>query len=324
MMRYIISLSLALTLTSCWNGSDDGVAVGPQACPFEKPLYVPEYKLSPYPDTMNTGLNQEKLVYFMSLATSEAPCYLATTDGISVSQVPSDNGEINPEFAALPVASGQVVQNWRVYSEGFKNNLMGLTTMRISGRGADEKISTMSIAVRSDARRWHLWHEYTHALIGQARAANKNQNLSIPSEGALRKKFTDLVALDRDSEEYATGLQELVQAYRDWLDKSYIDEMLIESTLIDLTRQFPAVLEMTGEDYARSVNAIDFFMQRYDRAYKKTRRTLNKLLADNQSNEANKMTVVRALVLFGDQHRRITEVTEQATDEIDFSEFGIR
>lgn len=139
------------------------------------------YKFSTTPDELSVKMDQEKLTAFMSVKVSSMECYLLTQDNVTLSKIKNDENPIDPELDPIPLATESVQQNLKAYEEDFKNGVLGLTTIQFTG-GNNEQITGMQITIRNDAKRWHLWHEYSHVLIAEKRSENPNQSLYIPSE----------------------------------------------------------------------------------------------------------------------------------------------
>jgi len=312
MLRYVIFAMASLLLASCWSDSSKSTVI---PCTYKEPTQVPEYQWSTLPDQMHITVDQERLTKFMAIALSDDECYLRNEDHAVLAKMVSGR-EPNPEFAEFKEASNVMTQSWRDYSAAFQNGLMGLTTIQYGMDGSHrETIREIDLMVRDDARRWHLWHEYTHVLIGEARATSETQTLSLPGEKVLEDQTAQLKTLDPGTDEYTTRLAALVQGFRDRIDKAYIDELLIEATLVDLTIQHRHELGLTSEDYLRTVNAMNFFMGRYEDYSREVRDVLQDLLDQNDDHVENKMTLSRAILYFGDQHRDITQVVLDASQQ---------
>jgi hypothetical protein len=122
-----------------------------------------------------------------------------------------------------------------------------------------------------------------------------------------------LASLDPASDEYAETLSLLIQGYRDRIDKAFVDEILIEATVTSLTLQHRDELDVRAEDYFRTMNASEFFMERYGTHLKKVETELVSLLAKNRKFPSNKMPLKRALAYLEEQHENIFAISDEAT-----------
>jgi len=223
---------------------DSPVAVpsGP-TCQFEAPA-VPEIKFSTAPHRLQIPLDQQKLVEFMWLAASERDCYLAHQGVVHIARIETNAEDKTEDLAALPLASGVLLQNWKNFQNEFEAPLMGLTTYTYS-TGENENLVETDIVIKDSARPRDLWHEYAHFLVAKARATDLLETLVIPHAGDLNG----------------------VEDHREYIKKVFLDEIAIEAAITEIASQHREDLGIEGADLRRSLRVARFFMRRYKAFY---------------------------------------------------------
>lgn len=242
---------LALILSAC---TAEKPAIATSApCDFQVAEHTTP-KLATYADDLHIPYQQDKLVEFMWADESE--CYARQFAPMNIYRIPYtiDNGV----FPKLREAPAKEIASWKAFEAASGNMLMGLTTFRFES-GAKERIIESTILLRADAANWHLWHEFSHFIIGTDRAAHHDHSLRIADQITLENLKTAAVAFSADEANYSQKLQAYLNANHEFLVKRYLDEIVIEATLIFLVQQQGATPGATNEDVQNSLHLIQFF-----------------------------------------------------------------
>lgn len=238
------------------------------ACSTEKKASAPEAKcefqiqkhstplFSTYGNDLNIPYNQEKLVQMMWVSSTQTECYSKQFAPVKIYKIPfSEKSGYFNNFKEAPQA---VLDSWKKYELSSGSALKGLTTFKFYP-GKNEKIVESYILLREDARPWHLWHEFSHFIIGTERAHNHNHNLEIADQLFLEKTKTDLKTWNSDELKYSAQLQKYFDSNQEFITKRFVDEIIIEATLLHLTHQQNKTPDVTLGDVYDALNLIEFF-----------------------------------------------------------------
>lgn len=254
MIRQWIYPILALAAVSCAVEQSETVANTP--CDYT----VQEHnspQLATYSHDLNIPYKQEKLVEFMWVDLEQSECYAKQFAPVKIYRVPytEDSGS----FDKLPEAPSKAMNNWKSFEVSSGNTLKGLTTFRFES-GQQEKIVDSQILVRADASPWHLWHEFSHFVIGTERAGHHDQTLQIAEQYQLSDLQNELLKPMSNESKYSEQLQTFFNTNHEYITKRFIDEMVIESTLVFLTTQHGAgTPRVSPQEIQNSVNMILYF-----------------------------------------------------------------
>lgn len=259
-MRHLLMIFISTTtfvLGACTAEQPNTIASTP--CDFTVADHSTP-QLATYSHDMNIPYNQERLVQFMWVDLEQSECYAKQFAPVKIYRVPfvQDSGV----FQKLPEAPTKVINSWKSFEASSGNNLKGLTTFRFEP-GANEKIVESFMLVRSDASPWHLWHEFSHFIIGAERAGHHDHNLQIAEKSHLDILQRNLLNPPTNEATYSQQLQTFFNTNHEYIIKRFLDEMVIESTLVFLTSQNAGTPQVTDQDIQNSVNMILFFSMQF-------------------------------------------------------------
>jgi hypothetical protein len=270
MLRLLIWIPLLFALTNC---SSDNPTAPP--CKYTStPLQ--QLKLSTTPDTIGLPFEQQKLVDLMWTPTSESECFVQKNGSVKLYKVVSAESSGTPEtFVALKPSPAQSMKNWneseaeiqssaRNSGSGPLPQLLGLTHFKYYDV-PQEKIIATEILVRAEGRPWHLWHEYAHHLIGVARVNSPTAKIDVRHKEDVEAALTLALNAKDDSALLQKEFQNFSDLQMDFIEKKYVDEIVIESTLIDLALQAKNILPFDATDVEDSRGVIETFWHRYNR-----------------------------------------------------------
>lgn len=229
-------------------------------------------KFATYADDLRIPYKQDKLVDFMWADQSE--CYARQFAPINIYRVPyTENSGV---FNNLREAPAKSIESWRSFEVASGNMLMGLTTFRFEP-GANERIIESTILLRTDATKWHMWHEFSHFIIGTDRASSHDHSLQIADAMTLEtlKKSIDTFSTDEDA--YSQKLQTYFNANHEYLMKRYLDEIVIEASLIFLVQQQGSTPGASEREMQSSLHLIQFFQTQLNQHIDVTLHSINEL-----------------------------------------------
>lgn len=255
-MRFTVWLSLiplAFSLFAC--SVEQSATAKNEPCDFTVASHTTP-KFATYANDLSIPYNQEKLVQFMWVDLEQSECFAKQYAPVKIYRIPyeQDSGVFN----ALPAAPQDVLKTWTSFEQASGNTLKGLTTFSFQ-MGKEEKIINSFLLVRADASPWHLWHEFSHFIIGTERASHHDQNLMIAEQAFLDKTKEELLKFSSDETAYSKKLQTFFNNNHEFITKRFIDEIIIEATLVHLTLQTGSTPKISALDIQNAVNMIQFF-----------------------------------------------------------------
>lgn len=255
-------LTFGLLLTHCSSEKSPTVP----ACSYKSKAQK-SIKMSTSPQTVGLPFDQAKLIELLWTDVAQGECFLRQNGGIQLYKISSQNEIQSPQvFEKLKQAPSSSVEDWERNSTELGAPLLGLTTFWIYSQPT-EKISRAEIMVVSQARPWHLWHEYTHYLIGLSRMNSKELNLKkIKPKEVSDALDAALIQKDNDAL-FKKNFQQFSALQIDYIQKAFVDEILIEATLSDLTTQAFDLLPVSLDDLADSVAHMAFYKHQYNDYY---------------------------------------------------------
>lgn len=274
MLRLVLWTPLLLTLTFCSSEDPSTPPCNYTSSPKQ------QLKLSTNPDTLRLPFDQQKLVALMWTPASQSECFVRKNGAIQLYKVTNarSSGRAEPKgestngtFVMLKPSPPQSMQNWRDSEEmiqsGASSNgplpeLLGLTHFKYYDV-PQEKIVQTVIQVRAEGRPWHLWHEYAHYLIGVTRVQSPTANLTSLQDVDVQKALGQALNSKDNLELLQKEFQKFSDLQIDFIEKKYMDEILIESTLIELALQAPNDLPFDDTDVDDSRAVIHTFWMRY-------------------------------------------------------------
>lgn len=274
MLRLLLWTPLLLALTFCSSEDPSTPPCNYTSSPKQ------QLKLSTTPDTLRLPFDQQKLVALMWTPTSQSECFVRTNGAIQLYKVTNtlSSGRTdlkvestNDTFVQLKPSPPLSLQNWLESEEtiqrGASNRgplpqLLGLTHFKYY-EAPQEKIIQTVIQVRAEGRPWHLWHEYAHYLIGVMRVQSPTASLTNLEDVDVKHALGQALNAKDNSDLLQKEFQKFSDLQIDFIEKKYVDEILIESTLIDLALQAPNDLSFNIKDVDESRAVIDTFWQRY-------------------------------------------------------------
>lgn len=254
MIRRFIALIMASVLTAC--SSEDKAAT----CHLTDVPPPTALKFSTYAHQAGISLDQEKLTQLMWTSAKESECFLRRNGNIRLGKIKGVNSSVaSTQFVELKPAATEITNNWNALQTSLGVPLMGLTTFRFY-EAPQEKLETVSITLNETARMWHLWHEYAHYLIGKDRVESRNDTIRIYTLEELEKEKKRVIEMNPTDEGFDAAVENIIGKYADRAKKMYIDEMLIELSLIHLTLQARDSLPIVvPDDYIQSMYVVGFF-----------------------------------------------------------------
>lgn len=259
-MRYFLLFSIS-ALSFVFSACTAEQPNTPQSIPCDYTVAdhaAPQF--ATYAHEMNIPYNQERLVQFMWVDLDQSECFAKQFAPVKIYRVPfiQDNGV----FQKLPEAPTKAINSWKHFEASSGSALKGLTTFSFES-GTNEKIIESFMLVRADASQWHLWHEFSHFIIGTERANHHDHNLQIAEKSHLYTLQSQLLNPPTNEQEYSQQLQSFFNTNHEYIIKRFLDEMVIESTLIFLALQNAGTPEITDNDIQNSINMILFFSMQF-------------------------------------------------------------
>lgn len=215
-------------------------------------------KFSTDPNTFHIPHNQKALVDMMWVSTADCECYAKQFGPVHVYKVPYNDGLHKSFVAPFPPVTEAAYKTWHEFENTSDSTLRGLTTFRFENK-TDEKILNANIMLREDSGPWHLWHEFSHFIIGVNRASSHTDNLLIAQETTVESLRQKMLEFDPIEDRYLATMQDFFNTYNEYLLKRYLDEIVIEASLIHLTSQRETTPQVTVNDFTESLRVIEFF-----------------------------------------------------------------
>lgn len=267
MSRLLVWIPLLFALTHC--SSEDPAA----PCKYtSQPLK--ELKLSTAPDILGLPFEQQKLVALMWTPTNESECFVQKNGAVKLYKVVDQQvSSSNDTFVKLKPTPASSLKSWNeseaeIQSAAINSGngplpqLLGLTHFKYYDVPQERIVST-EIMVRSEGRPWHLWHEYAHHLIGVARVQSPTAKIENRRKKDVEESLQKALAAKEDPSLLQKEFQNFSDLQIDYIEKKFVDEILIETTLIDLALQTENVLPFDQKDVEDSREVINTFWRRY-------------------------------------------------------------
>ncbi len=246
--------------------------------------------MSTFPQKVGLPFDQKKLIELMWVRVEQSECFVRKNGNVQLFKVPSQS-ESTALFSQLKPAPPAAIKNWNEHSQSlrFKRNgkssqLLGLTTLYFTSTPT-EKIENTVILILPEARPWHLWHEYAHYLIGVTRTNSKSMNLKTRPREEVEIALQQMFGKKKKTKVFEKSFKSLANKQIEFLQKAYVDEILIELTLIDLTSQAFDLLPVSYEDLEDSERHIQDYFEEYLDAYHQFVSELQTLLNASASPE---------------------------------------
>lgn len=235
-----------------------------------------ELQASQAPEAMGLPIQQQKLMELMWTSTTQSECFLLKNGNVRLYKVQIQSTTPEDTFVVLKPAPQNAQQNW-VNSQGqLSGTLLGLTTFKFYSVPT-ERIVNSEILLRPDGRPWHLWHEYAHYLIGDLRVKSTTLTLRNPLPGEVRDALNTALT-QTTSEEFQRKFLIYSDLQLDYMQKAYLDEVVIEKTIQDLASQAQTLLAVSAQDFQESQDVIDRFFQKYRSYFFRHQQDLKNLL----------------------------------------------
>ncbi|MBY0386160.1 hypothetical protein K2X05_13460 [bacterium] len=225
-------------------------------------------KHSTTPERTGLPYQQEPLISLMWTPINDCECFVRKNGRIQIYKVPEEPINKTLTFQKLKNAPAKSISNWTESVEQINSNrsghrsiLWGLTTLFFQSL-PKEKIAHTEILLREDSRPWHLWHEYSHYLIGISRSESPHMNLRKPSLEELSAAF-DKALQQNDSDEFNKHFQKFSDLQMDFIQQEFVDEIVIEQTLQDLASQAKELLPVDNRDFQDSMDVVDRYNDKY-------------------------------------------------------------
>jgi hypothetical protein len=263
MFRVPLWLSLILLLAQC--SSEKAPATAPP-CTY-KSTPQRSLKMSTFPQKVGLPFDQKKLIDLMWVSVDQSECFVRKNGNVQLFKAPSQS-KSSTLFSHLKSAPPAAIKNWNKHIEilsskrnGKPSQLLGLTTLYFTSTPS-EKIARTEILILPEARSWHLWHEYAHYLIGVSRTNSKSMNLK---ERPLEDVEIALLQIGKKkkTKDFEKYFKSLANKQIEFLQKAFVDEVLIELTLIDITSQAFDLLPVSYEDLEDAERHIQNHFEEY-------------------------------------------------------------
>lgn len=270
--KHLFLWIFSAALVSCSSDKDA------PACQYQS---QPQFTLrqSTVPENLGLAFEQQKLIELMWTSSAQSECFLRKNGGVRVFKISSTQTTVEDTFVTLKPAPPASQKNWNGSQEEIRSNsnepvldLLGLTTFLFYSTPI-ERIVSAEILLRADGRPWHLWHEYAHVLIGQFRVKSLELSLRDPKQKDV-KEALDLALSQTTLAEFQEKFMIFSNAQMDYMQKTFLDEVLIERTLQDLISQSSDLLPVDQRDFQESQAVIDQFTKRYQSYLQRQERIL--------------------------------------------------
>jgi hypothetical protein len=255
-----------------------------------------QLQFSSAPETLGLSFPQQKLVEMMWTSPSQSECFVRRNGNVNLFRVQNEqptyrvqgesSAELENSFVLLKPAPQASQETWRKSEEQLKIEeqlkceedlnckerlnseenlkvlLLGLTSFAFYSLPT-ERVVSAEILLRSDSRPWHLWHEYTHFLIGQFRVQATDLSLRNPVSDTVRDALNDAVS-QTEPEEFQKKFSAFSDLQLDYMQKEFLDEVLIETTLQELISQAKDLLPVDELDFEESQRVVERFKEEYN------------------------------------------------------------
>lgn len=204
----------------------------------------------------------------MWTSVDDCECFVRKNGRIRIYKVSTEPINSRLTFKKLKNAPTNSMKNWSESVEDINRNrsgrpkiLWGLTTLYFHSL-PKEKIVHTEILLREDGRIWHLWHEYIHYLIGVSRSESEQMSIHKPSPEELSDALEK--ALQQPHlEDFNTFFQKFSDLQMEFIQQEFIDEIVIEQTLLDLVSQAEDLLPVDNRDIQDSMDIVDRYNDKY-------------------------------------------------------------
>jgi hypothetical protein len=275
--KHLILCIFTAALIGCSSDEDS------PACQYKS---QPQFQLQPStaPKTLGLAFDQQKLIELMWTTSAQSECFLRKNSGVRVFKISSGQTATDETFVTLKQAPLASQKNWNGSQEEIRANssepaldLLGLTTFLFYSTPT-EKIVSAEILLRADGRPWHLWHEYAHVLIGELRVKSLELSLRNPRAKDVKDALQEALA-QTTAEDFAEKFATFSKLQIDYMQKTFLDEVLIERTLQNLISQSSDLLPVDQRDFQESQAVIDRFTKRYQSYLERQHRELTNTMA---------------------------------------------
>jgi hypothetical protein len=300
MMRHIKSpvllIILAFTPLLGCSKDDPKTATAPAPtkpdCTYQLPEKTTSLTQTKNMDLLGAPFDQEKLSNLMSLSEDQDTCFIRyqghievykISDTFSAMSVGEDN-PVSPRFDALTAAPEDLVVPWKDLENRFNMPLMGMTSISFFDNPDHREIVDTRIIVNTQARPWHLWHEFGHVLIAQTRLGHADQHLANPTDAEVDGAKKELLALleEGSAEQQLEAFKKLTDVYHRYDARIFLEEIAIEVTLLHYANEMKSDL-VAPQDPSESFSTVDFFYRTHVNWYKDFFRQFRPLLRDNKT-----------------------------------------
>lgn len=254
------------------------------SCSLSQTLEPLNLTASLIPEATDVELDQKTLIQLMTYTQNDSTCFVKLQDNVTLEKIPRAESSIDNEFSRLSVATADRQSFWKQKESG--GPLMGLTIFSFVENDRVQELKHTAILVTDTVRPWHLWHEFSHHLVGKARLSQSRRRFTAPSPQQLRQAREKLERASRQglvSPDSVPGaeLSEQLKAYIDLvfrdLDFNYVHEIVIELTLTELALQLPKD-RITSVDFLESTHMTETNLNLYLQKWQKTKEDLLAIL----------------------------------------------
>ncbi|MBY0313989.1 MAG: hypothetical protein K2Q26_00590 [Bdellovibrionales bacterium] len=216
----------------------------------------------------------------MTYSQNDSTCFVKLQDNVTLEKIPRAQTSTNNEFSRLSVATADRQNYWNQKERG--GPLMGLTIFSFVETDRAQELKHTAILVTDTVRPWHLWHEFSHHLVGKSRLSQPHRRFTAPTPKQLGEARENLERVSRQvlASSDSTRMEEFsgqIKAYVDLvfrdLDFNYVHEIVIELTLTELALQLPKD-RITNVDFLESSHMTETNLNLYLQKWHKTKEEL--------------------------------------------------
>lgn len=268
---------LLVLLLSCGSKQSSSSDVPTPACQIQadsSSLHTLSLNPSQIPDQLSAPFDQQPLLKMMTLELTDSICWVHQNN-FQLEKVTTTESAKIKNFSSLKEASSSPKKVWdqHIFS-GVP--LEGLTVFSYEESKNEKKLQKTSILLKDSSLPWHLWHEFTHALIGKERFKNQEQKFTLPQQSELLelKKKVELQVQYGHAEDLIKALALYLESTVKYIDFLFLDEILIELTLSDIYSQLPRDRQ-NPEDLQTSLRMTSSQFYLYQTHWENTKNEMN-------------------------------------------------
>lgn len=240
--------------------------------------------------TFEIAFDHSKVQKVMTLPAQEDVCFVRLQGQVNVYKT-----ELGPSYAQpsstwvnLPQSPAELEARWKNYQTGFHLDIMGLTALSYWDLPERKEVVSAQIVLSTRGRPWHLWHELSHLLIAQERAKDARKGIAIPTPDQLANaKQAFMKSFDEGNEaEAANDLIQLFNVHRDYDEHVFLEELVIETSLIHNSLELPEKLyqtQISGQDLPASFSLIEHYLSQHIQFHKSLMDELRPLVEQNNT-----------------------------------------